>query len=982
VKKHLEKQDEAVIESITNCFRQLPENRSAMALHLGCGRDELLCSCTPRKLAQVIMGELQKKPQVSAFLFNPPVIDSAGAADVADMLCKNKSLLSLHLDHNRIGDVGVQKIAAVLSTRGATLLELSCVDSNIGIAGAEAIASMLRKNRKLFALDLRGNNLKTRGWQFIAEALATNDVLFELRFDDGSSDDKEVEAKRKIISYLTRNREKYFSQYPLHATVIFKPEDKASIEALLAAGKRADDKDDCGRSALQVAKCKLLAEDFDVRGDALTWLEVAVEQEELAVKKFQDNRSLIIAWEKELRSLMHKILANQELLQERQQKVSDVSEAALRTLAAWNGFLCPITREQMKDPVVTLHGQSYEREGIENWLNLGNNVDPNTRKKLEVGELLPNHNLRLIVDSLNEYLEQRDKSQKLSERELWGKFARMLEEYGTAVMQLKRELEQRPRRFLAEEKENGAGSSSSSVPQTIDEVHKLWWKKIWERVEKLGSANDAIVTEQKLALESLNKATVSLTAFLSEIESWVKCPITGTVIVKEPVVIADGYTYEGSAIAQWLETHDTSPREKEKKLDHRKMVVNYAIKGVLELLAQLKQEVQQALTGLHSAEKNFIEEISAHNDAIMWGKSQIDGFAGLRDGRMDVRGIQELPLIPVDELEAGSEIICDCSRVTISTEKTGVPAQEEVSDKTCASSWDKPSKKVELWFSRVYLGRWKKEGEAMKEVAIKRLYPWLFTLEVLQSFDKDAARWAAISPPHPNIVQLYGRIGFSDDDPAGTGHSRSLVMELMYISLYEVLHNNNGDKLDWGVKFRIARDIAEGLRYLHTQGIQHCNLNSHNVFLERNFTAKIGNIGFWQARLEVFSSPLGACTRWTAPEVVSGSVPKKTSDIYSFGMILLELATQRLPYEAAREERDAVQCILDGKRERVPEECKREYPEYAQLTEMCLSDVRAKRPDIGRVVKVLKSCEPNLESAPVGVVHGEASSADTSKLSS
>ena len=63
-----------------------------------------------------------------------------------------------------------------------------------------------------------------------------------------------------------------------------------------------------------------------------------------------------------------------------------------------DGFLCPITGEIMKDPVIDNEGISYEREAIEEWLRRGNTTSPITRQPLQLCDLRPNVDLRKSIE--------------------------------------------------------------------------------------------------------------------------------------------------------------------------------------------------------------------------------------------------------------------------------------------------------------------------------------------------------------------------------------------------------------------------------------------------------------------------------------------------------------------------------------------------------------------------------------------------------
>jgi len=77
-------------------------------------------------------------------------------------------------------------------------------------------------------------------------------------------------------------------------------------------------------------------------------------------------------------------------------------------------FICPITREIMKDPVIDRDGNSFEREAILSWLHQGKNVSPLTRKPLRETDLTPN---RALKDQIDVFRSLKDKESKKSEKQ-------------------------------------------------------------------------------------------------------------------------------------------------------------------------------------------------------------------------------------------------------------------------------------------------------------------------------------------------------------------------------------------------------------------------------------------------------------------------------------------------------------------------------------------------------------------------------------
>ncbi|XP_002970052.2 receptor-like serine/threonine-protein kinase At1g78530 [Selaginella moellendorffii] len=150
---------------------------------------------------------------------------------------------------------------------------------------------------------------------------------------------------------------------------------------------------------------------------------------------------------------------------------------------------------------------------------------------------------------------------------------------------------------------------------------------------------------------------------------------------------------------------------------------------------------------------------------------------------------------------------------------------------------------------------------------------------------------------HRNILPVLGY--FSNLDfmavivqfmPKGSLHSK-LQQRHTYISL------------DWSKRYKIAVGVAQGLTYLHhncKQQFVHCDLNPSNILLDDEFEAHIGNFGFAKAveqqlrqkkRITSFLLMPG----YTAPEVFLGEKPSPEADVYSFGIVMLQLLTRKSP---------------------------------------------------------------------------------------
>jgi serine/threonine protein kinase len=156
-------------------------------------------------------------------------------------------------------------------------------------------------------------------------------------------------------------------------------------------------------------------------------------------------------------------------------------------------------------------------------------------------------------------------------------------------------------------------------------------------------------------------------------------------------------------------------------------------------------------------------------------------------------------------------------------------------------------------------------------------------------------------------------------------------------------------------KKQIALDIATGLHYLHTQGIVHRDLKTANVLLDKQGNAKLTDFGLSQSLSRSLKS-LGRASSdlaWQAPECLSRGKSTTASDVYSLGMILWELFTDKRPY-ADKTQAAIVKLVQSGQREDLSG---LDAP-LAQLIESCWSEDPLARPGLPALLKKLRAYEP------------------------
>ncbi|XP_059658226.1 probable receptor-like protein kinase At1g80640 [Cornus florida] len=166
--------------------------------------------------------------------------------------------------------------------------------------------------------------------------------------------------------------------------------------------------------------------------------------------------------------------------------------------------------------------------------------------------------------------------------------------------------------------------------------------------------------------------------------------------------------------------------------------------------------------------------------------------------------------------------------------------------------------------------------------------------DVIREFQTEVDLLSQIQ--HPNIISLLGYCIH--------GETRLLVYELMHNgSLETQLHGpSHGSTLTWYLRMKIALDAARGLEYLHeycNPSVIHRDLKSSNILLDSNFNAKLSDFGLavTDGTQNKNNIKLSGTLGYVAPEYLLDGKLTDKSDVYAFGVVLLELLLGRKPVE-------------------------------------------------------------------------------------
>ncbi|KAL7264250.1 hypothetical protein ACSBR1_002244 [Camellia fascicularis] len=171
---------------------------------------------------------------------------------------------------------------------------------------------------------------------------------------------------------------------------------------------------------------------------------------------------------------------------------------------------------------------------------------------------------------------------------------------------------------------------------------------------------------------------------------------------------------------------------------------------------------------------------------------------------------------------------------------------------------------------------------AVTSTAVKSAEDWSKNLEA--QYRKKIETLSKVN--HKNFVSL---IGFCEEEMPFT---RMMVFEYAPNgTLFEHLHIKESEHLDWGMRLRIAMGMAYCLEHMHqlTPPIAHGNLQSSSIYLTEDYAAKISDFSFWN---DLTATNMGSA----ATELLEAQLTDPESNVYSFGVILFEMVTGRLPY--------------------------------------------------------------------------------------
>lgn len=194
-------------------------------------------------------------------------------------------------------------------------------------------------------------------------------------------------------------------------------------------------------------------------------------------------------------------------------------------------------------------------------------------------------------------------------------------------------------------------------------------------------------------------------------------------------------------------------------------------------------------------------------------------------------------------------------------------------------------------------------------VAVKMLQENLTNDEgFLLRFQREAH--AAANLTHPNIVTVH--------DIGQDGYRHYIIMEFIDgLTLKQLIRQfaDNGRFLPINRVLDLAIQICNGIGYAHRAHLVHCDVKPQNILVTRDEQVKVADFGIARAMSQITQqhiSQVWGTPQYFSPEQATGDPPTPASDVYAIGVVMFEMLTNQLPFQATSQAALALKHIQEA----------------------------------------------------------------------
>ena len=372
------------------------------------------------------------------------------------------------------------------------------------------------------------------------------------------------------------------------------------------------------------------------------------------------------------------------------------------------------------------------------------------------------------------------------------------------------------------------------------------------------------------------------------------------------------------------------------KMEEKFCAVEKHMKGYIYKTEKTEESVQRIEVNVENAFKKSIN-VQKSNEELQ--ASSVDVKNQLLDIQKDKEHLQNQMSLILDKLshaqqqmsdmqKSNEKLLTTCEQLQV----TNVQLQNQLSltqqqllgvqsMMTCSRLWVVSHDQFTIR-REIGRGAWATVHEATfrgATVAAKRLHDEITSPATIELFHQEMQM--ALHCQHQNIVTFLGVT--LEDHPV-------ILMELMDVNLRSAYKRGN---VQYPQVFGIFFDVAKALHFLHTRPdpVIHRDVSSANVLLKAQYNgewlAKLGDLGTAKIQQQIATPGPGALA-YAAPEVGDPKCHSTKMDVYSFGVLVVEILTKTLPFQTLNALKVQVQ---------------QQFPQYHHLVTSCTNQQSSDR---------------------------------------